>query len=238
MKLKLGKFLSESGVASRRRSKQMVLSGRVKVNGKIAESAGMIVDPEKDIIEVDGRRVELKTQKVYIMLHKPPGYLSTTVSDRGEPTIMDLIPIKHTRLYPVGRLDKDTEGLLIITNDGDLTYKLTHPKHNVDKVYLVWVIGRPSEESLDRLRSGIMLDDGMTAPAKVEVLKTLNGVTCIKMTIHEGRKRQIKRMFSAIGHSVLRLKRIKLGPLEIGDLPSGKFRYLSEQEVTALKEYL
>jgi hypothetical protein len=160
--------LAEAGVASRRHCKDLVLAGKVRVNGQIATSPGAQMDSEKDVIEVDGRRVLLDVEKIYILLNKPAGYLSTTADLRGRKTIMDLLPSTGKRIYPVGRLDKDTEGLLLITNDGDLTYRLTHPKHHVDKVYLAWVTGEPTDESLDKLRRGIMLEDGMTAPAIVK----------------------------------------------------------------------
>ena len=192
------------------------------------------VDPEKDVIEVDGERVVLDVEKVYILLNKPPGYLSTTVDLRGRQTIMDLLPHTGKRVYPVGRLDKDTEGLIIVTNDGDLTYLLTHPKHHVDKVYLAYVAGNPTDESLDKLRRGVMLQDGMTSPAIVE-REDYPGGTCLRITIHEGRKRQVRRMCTAIGHKVKSLKRIQVGPIHLGDLPPGQYRYLSREEVEQLK---
>jgi pseudouridine synthase len=205
----------------------------------VAESSGMQIDTENDVIEVDGKRVfhDPDAEKIYILLNKLPGYLSAAMDSHGDPTIMDLLPHTDERLYPVGRLDKDTEGLLIVTNDGNLTYRLTHPKHHVDKVYLVWVEGMPAEESLDKLRQGIMLDFGMTTPAIVdrEPSKTDFKNTCLKITIHEGKKRQIKRMCLAIGHKVLKLKRIQLGPITLGDLRPGEYRYLTPQEVENLK---
>jgi len=242
--LKLGKFLADAGIASRRRCKDLVLSGSVSINGRIAESSGMLIDPENDVIEVEGKRVSYDpdAKKIYILLNKLPGYLSATADSHGVPTIMDLLPHSDERLFPVGRLDKDTEGLLIVTNDGDLTYHLTHPKHHVDKVYLAYVEGTPTEESLDKLRQGIMLDCGMTAPAVVEREsynrndKTDSKNTCLKITIHEGKKRQIKRMCAAIGHKVLRLKRIQLAQITLGDLRPGEYRYLTQEEVESLKK--
>jgi len=220
------------------------MSGIVTVNGEIPESPGIQINPESDVIKIDGKTVSYKTEdKIYILLNKLPGYLSTSSDPRGEPTIMELLPDTGKRLFPVGRLDKDTEGLIVITNDGDLTYRLTHPKHHVNKIYLVWVNGMPTEESLDKLRNGIMIEDGMTAPALVERgtdpkhyhTQSDKNVTCLKITIHEGRKRQIKRMISAIGHVVLRLKRIQIGPIVLGDLRPGKYRYLTRSEVEQLK---
>ena len=175
--------------------------------------------------------------KVYILLNKKPGYLSTTVDPRGHKTIMDLLPPTDKRIYPVGRLDKDTEGLLLITNDGELTHRLTHPRHHVDKVYLAWVRGNPTDEALDKLRRGIMLDDGVTAPALVERESCPTGA-CLRITIHEGRKRQVKRMCAAIGHKVKRLKRIQIGPLHLGDLRPGDHRHLSQEELRTLKNVI
>lgn len=244
-KLKLGKFLASSGIGSRRRCKELVLLGKVSVNGKIAESPGMQIDPENDSIEVDGVKVTYNpnAKKVYILLNKLPGYLSACTDSRGVPTIMDLLPRTEERLFPVGRLDKDTEGLLIVTNDGELAYKLTHPKHEVDKTYLVWVEGVPSESSLDKIRQGLELEDGtITAPAAVEIVKSNKyqtegniASTCLKIVIHEGKKRQIKRMFYAIGHRVLKLRRIQIGTISLGDLKPGKYRYLTQEEVESLK---
>lgn len=175
--------------------------------------------------------------KVYILLNKKQGYISTTVDPRGHKTIMDLLPPTDKRIYPVGRLDKDTEGLLLITNDGELTHRLTHPRHHVDKVYLAWVRGNPTNEALDKLRQGIMLDDGMTAPALIERESCPTG-TCLRITIHEGRKRQVKRMCAAIGHEVRRLKRIQIGPLRLGDLHPGDHRHLSQEELRTLKNVI
>jgi len=206
----------------------------------------MQIDPKNDIIEVDGVQVSYNpdAKKIYILLNKLPGYLSACVDSRGVPTIMDLLPHTGERLFPVGRLDKDTEGLLIVTNDGDLAYKLTHPKHKIDKTYLAWVEGIPSESSLEKMRQGLELEDGMTAPADVEIVnftdhisrRNTSGIsTCLKIVIHEGKKRQIKRMCYAIGHKVLKLRRIQIGTINLGDLKPGKYRYLTQEEVESLK---
>jgi len=245
--LKLGKFLAEAGVGSRRHCKDLVLSGKVSISGKIAESAGIQIDIENDLIEIDGKPISYSPnpEKIYILLNKLPGYLSACIDSRGVPTIMDLLPHTEERLFPVGRLDKDTEGLLIVTNDGDLVYKLTHPKHHVDKTYIAWVEGIPSEKSLEEIRNGIMIESGMTAPAVVEIVDCPDPksqrtdidktTTCLKIVIHEGKKRQIKRMCLAIGHKVLKLRRIQLGTINLGDLKPGKYRYLTQKEVESLK---
>lgn len=226
--------MADAGISSRRGCKDLVLSGKVKINGEIAVSQGIQIDIEKDIVEFNGKRIMPDNDKIYILLNKPPGYLSTASDERGRKTIINLVPSTSKRLYPVGRLDMDTEGLLIVTNDGELAYLLTHPKHNIDKVYLAWTDKRATDEDINKLRMGIMLDDGITAPANVEHEAHSRG-NCLRITIHEGRKRQIKRMFSAIGYKVLRLKRIKVGTIELGELPTGKFRYLSLDEVESLK---
>ncbi len=193
------------------------------------------IDPESDVIEVGGKRVLLDAEKIYILLNKLPGYLSATSDPHGEQTVLDLLPPMKKRIYPVGRLDKDTEGLLLLTNDGELTYRLTHPKHHVGKVYLAWVTGNPTDESLEKLRRGIMLEDGMTSPALVEREEGADG-SCLRITIYEGRKRQVKRMCAAIGHEVRRLKRIQVGPIHLGDLRPGHYRYLSQEEIETLKQ--
>ncbi len=218
----------------------MVLSGRIKVNGIIPESPGIQVDPNLDVVEVDNKRINFNTneEKVYIILNKLPGYVSAVSDKRGEPTVMELIPDIGKRVYPVGRLDKDTEGLMLFTNDGELAYFLTHPKHHVEKVYSVWVTGKPTDESLNKIRSGVLIDNEITAPAKVERIEYKNGISYLRIAIHEGRKRQIKRMFSAIGHKVVRLKRIQIGPIAIGNLRPGEFRYLTKEEIKKLKELM
>jgi 23S rRNA pseudouridine2605 synthase len=240
-KLKLGKFLAEAGIGSRRYCKDLVLSGKVSVNDEIAESSGIQIDTENDLIEIGGKRIlyNPNPEKIYILLNKLPGYLSACIDSRGVPTIMDLLPQTEERLFPVGRLDKDTEGLLIVTNDGDLVYKLTHPKHHVDKTYLAWVEGIPSEKSLEEMRNGIVIDSGLTAPADVKIVKCPDSENkinaCLRIVIHEGKKRQIKRMCFAIGHNVLKLRRIQLGTITLGDLKPGKYRYLTQKEVESLK---
>lgn len=219
-------------MSSRRGCKELLSRGQIRVNGDKIASLGINIDPENDIIEVDGKRVQPSNKKVYILLNKPSGYVSTTSDERGRKTILDLPPATNERLYPIGRLDMDTEGLLIITNDGELTYLLTHPKHNVDKVYLAWLDGRPTDKDIDKLSKGIMLEDGMTAPALVK-----REGNCLSITIHEGKKRQVRRMCEAIGYKVLRLRRVKIGFLELGKIPVGKFRYLSPEEVESLKKF-
>lgn len=232
--------MAEVGIASRRKIKDMVLAGRIKVNGIIPESPGIKIDLNSDIIEVDNERISFNTneEKVYIILNKLSGYISAVSDKRGEPTIMNLIPDIGKRIYPVGRLDKDTEGLILLTNDGELTYLLTHPKYHIEKVYSVWVTGEPTDESLKRIRKGVLIDNEMTAPAIVEKVEYKNGISHLKVTIYEGRKRQIKKMFAIIGHKVVRLKRIQIGPISIGNLKPGEYRYLTKEEINKLKNLI
>jgi len=232
---RLQKVLAKAGISSRRKCESLIRSGRVKVNGQPVRELGFKVDPARDRIEVDGRPVRIETP-VYIMINKPRGYICTVYDPQGRPKITDLVSSIPQRIYPVGRLDYDTEGLLILTNDGDLAYALTHPKHEITKTYLARVTGRPSNRDLHHLRRGIMLSDGPTAPARVKVLQREANTTLLKVSIHEGRKRQIRRMFAAIGHPVLELKRIAVGPITLGELPPGAFRHLTQEEVEKLKK--
>src|SRR5690554_990840 len=229
---RLQKVMAHAGIASRRKAEQLILEGRVKVNGETVRELGRKVSPE-DFIEVDGKPIR-EEKKVYILLNKPVGYISTVDDPRGRRTVLDLVADVKERVYPVGRLDYDTSGLLILTNDGELTYKLTHPSFEVKKTYLVEVEGKPGKE-LARLEKGVMLSDGMTAPAAVAEVKTDKNSTSFLLTIHEGRNRQVRRMCEAIGYPVKSLKRIKFAFLELADLPEGKYRYLTEKEIKNLQ---
>ncbi|MCL6609900.1 MAG: rRNA pseudouridine synthase [Peptococcaceae bacterium] len=233
---RLHKFMSRHGVASRRDCEEMIAAGRVRVNGKTVTAPGTAIDPSRDRVEVDGRALGRPERPVYIMIYKPRGYLSTVDDPRGRKKVTDLIPEVKERVFPVGRLDYDSEGLLIITNDGDLTYRLTHPSHRITKTYRVRVRGVPGAGDLERLAGGIMLEDGMTAPARIEFIGEREGNALLEVTIHEGRNRQIRRMFEKIGCRVVRLKRIRIGPLSLGDLRPGQYRHLGEGEVRRLKK--
>ena len=232
--MRLNKFIVESGIASRRKADQLINDGRVKVNDQTVTTMGITVNPETDRIMVDGRLITQIDSFEYLILNKPPGFLTTVKDPFGRPTVMNLLPKLKSRVYPVGRLDLDTSGLLLFTNDGDLALALTHPRHLVEKVYQVTVSGIPSNDELSQLTRGILLEDGMTAPAKVEIEHTHNGNAILKITIKEGRKRQVKRMIQAIGHSVLALHRLAMGPLWIGELKLGKTRPPTAQELSAL----
>jgi pseudouridine synthase len=231
---RLNKFLAQAGVASRRQADSLIRTGRVSVNGAVVLEMGVQIDPQNDLVEVDGRKIKQRVKYEYIILHKPPGYLSTVRDPFQRPTVIDLLPKTESRLYPVGRLDLDTSGLLFFTNDGDLALALTHPRHLVEKVYQVKVSGIPTDSELQELSQGILLDDGWTAPAKIAIDRIENGNAIIMVTLREGRKRQVKRMMLAISHPVLSLRRIAMGPLTLGKLKPGEWRRPSESELKQL----
>ena len=234
--MRVNKFLAEAGISSRRQADRLILEGRVMINNQVVTEMGLQIDPDKDQVMVDGRLVDLPSQWDYLVLNKPPGFLTTVSDPFGRPTVMDLLPPGNTRLYPVGRLDLDTSGLLFFTNDGEMALALTHPRHLVEKTYRVKVKGVPGEQKLQNLASGVLLEDGLTAPAKVALDGVESGNAIIKITIREGRKRQIKRMMLHINHPVLSLHRMAVGPLTLGDLKPGEFRCPTEYELAELNK--
>jgi pseudouridine synthase len=232
---RLQKMLARAGVASRRRSEELIAGGRVTVNGEVVTSLGTKVDPARDVVAVDGTRVEPQAVKAYFALNKPRGFVTTMSDPQGRRTIAEFLPDDPPGLFAVGRLDLDTEGLLIVTNDGELADRLMHPRHHVSKTYRVVVAGCPAEAALHKLRDGIVLDDGPTQPAEVRLVAAAGKTAELLMTIHEGRKRQVRRMFGAIRHPVVSLRRIALGPIRLGDQRQGTLRLLTDDEVAALK---
>lgn len=235
---RLQKILAQAGVASRRQSEELIIQGRVEVNGEKVTQLGVKVNPGEDVILVDGKPIGQEEAKVYLMLHKPGGYISSAKDPQGRSTVLDFFPNLPQRIYPVGRLDYDTEGLLLLTNDGELTHALTHPRHQISKVYLARVEGVPNKEALKKFARGIELEDGITAPAKIAIIDISKGKALLEIEIHEGRNRQVRRMCEAIGHPIVYLKRTQVGPLQLGDLPRGEFRNLSNREVRELKKLL
>ena len=234
--VRLQKFLARAGVASRRASEKLIEAGRISVNGQVVTELGTKVDPEADEVRLDGAPVRKAAEAVTLMLNKPAGYLTSMKDPQGRPCVAQLVPLdEFPALYPLGRLDYYTTGLLLFSTDGELGNAVLHPSHHVDKTYRALVKGKPSEAALDRLRSGVVLDDGPTQPAEVRLAGRKGKNAYVEIIIHEGRKRQVKRMCEAIGHPVLQLHRASFGPLELGDLPEGKYRVLSEQEVAALE---
>lgn len=236
--VRLQKILAQAGIASRREAEKIILSGRVKVNGKTVTELGIKADPEKDRIQVDGNQLSLSEKKVYYLLNKPTGYVTTMKDPQGRSTVADLVASIEERVYPVGRLDYDTSGLLFITNDGELANALAHPKKEVDKCYEARVMGIPSLETLSRLEKGVMLDDGMTAPAKARLIKKEGAKAWIEIIIHEGRNRQVRRMLEAMGHKVIKLRRVSIGPVKLGSLAVGRLRPLTPKEVESLKKLI
>lgn len=229
---RLNKYLADCGVGSRRECDKLIADGCVKINGKIA-SLGANVE-ENDSVSVNGRRVTPKTKNYYIMLHKPKGCITTVKDDLGRKTVMDFVDIK-ARLFPVGRLDYDTEGLLILTNDGDVANKLTHPKNNVEKVYVARLSGSLTEAERQTLERGVEIDGRKTMPAKVKILAKDEHHTRVEVTITEGRNRQVKKMFESVGKEVEFLKRVAEGELRLGGLQRGKYRFLNDREIEYLK---
>jgi len=230
--MRLAKFLAHAGVASRRAAEQLVFAGRVTVGGEFVRDPARDVS-EADHIEVDGQRVALERRHVMLALNKPAGYVSTASDPQGRPTVLSLVGHSRERLYPVGRLDAETTGLILLTNDGDLAYRLTHPSFEVARVYRAHVRRPPVREpELRRLREGVLLEDGMTAPAGARRLAPDR----VELTLHEGRKRQVRRMLDAVGHPVVSLERVAFGPLRLGDLPPGRHRQLRPAEVEALRK--
>ncbi|MDO8963696.1 MAG: pseudouridine synthase [Coriobacteriia bacterium] len=229
------KLLAAAGVASRRASEEIILEGRVTLNGVVVESLATKADPAVDVIEVNGKRIELLTPRRWFALHKPAGYVTTMDDPQGRETVVRFFPKGVAGLYPVGRLDRDTEGLLLLTNDGALAARLLHPRHHVTKTYRVWVDGVPDEADLRRLREGVSLDDGMTSPAEARVVARERGGAIVELAIREGRKRQVRRMCSAVGHPVTRLVRVSFGPLDLAGMAPGEIRELTAGEVEALR---
>ena len=233
---RLQKVMAANGVASRRECEKIILAGRVRVDGRIVTELGTRVGPGVSIT-IDGRRLR-PSHKRSLMLFKPCGVVTTMKDPRGRRTVADLTADLPERVYPVGRLDFMTEGLLLMTNDGALAQRLTHPSYHVDKTYEVTVRGRVPEEKLDILRLGVPLEDGLTAPAAVEVRRydEERGLTVFHMTIHEGRNRQVRRMIAAVGHQVVLLRRVRFGPVDLGSLQRGEWRYLTEEETEKLRQ--
>jgi pseudouridine synthase len=242
---RLSKLIAAAGLASRRKCEDLIRAGRVRLDGEVVTNLGTKADPKRARIEVDGKPIALEPL-VYVLLNKPRGPLSAVSDHRGRQTVVGLVKGVSARLYPAGRLDADTEGLLLLTNDGELTYRLTHPRYGVEKVYEAEVEGRPTAETLRRLARGVMLEDGWSGPARVRLLgrssspapRDRKPTTWLELTIHSGRKRQVRRMLKAVGHPVVSLRRTRMGTLRLGDLPAGGWRKLSRKEIADLWDYI
>ena len=235
MEERLQKYLAECGVASRRKCEEYILQGKVKVNNKIITELGTKINPEKDKVTFEGKKVKKVNQKVYILLNKPIGYVTTAEEQFGRDKVLDLVKVKE-RIVPVGRLDMYTSGALILTNDGEFVYKVTHPKHEITKTYTVTIHGIITKQEVEQLSNGVKIDDYITKPAKVKILKTdeEKNISRIEITIHEGKNRQVRKMCEAIGKKVIALHRSKIGNIGVKDLKLGQWRYLKENEVKQL----
>lgn len=234
MEQRLQKILAEMGIASRRKAEELIIEGRVTVNGQIA-SIGMKADPNRDHIKLDRKLLTKPEKKVYLVFNKPRGVVTSLYDPEGRPTIKDFLKEIKSRVFPVGRLDYNSEGMLLITNDGDFAHAVLHPSKKILKTYLVKVKGILREEEIEKLRTGVKLGYGMTAPAKVRRIRKGDVNSWLEMTIYEGKKRQIRRILENVGHPVLKLKRIRIDGLEIGELEPGTYRYLSAEEISKIK---
>ena len=234
--MRLEKYLAKSGVASRRTAQNQIMLGRVTVNDERVLVPGTHIEPDRDFVKVDGQRVEGTPEHIYLMLNKPPGYVTTVRDERNRPTVMEFVKDIPERIYPVGRLDLDTEGLLLMTNDGEFANRLTHPRHEVKKTYIAWVRGRPSKKAIHQLSKGVRIEGGFTSQAEIAPVSHRKDRTQFRITIHEGKKRQVRRMFQAVEHEVTFLKRIAIGALVLGDLPVGQYRMLSAIEIDSLRK--
>ncbi|MCT4594697.1 MAG: rRNA pseudouridine synthase [Anaeromicrobium sp.] len=234
--MKLQKYMAHCGVASRRKSEEMIKEGKVVVNGEVIDFMGKVIDPDRDVVKVNGRRIKPESIKKYILLYKPEGYVCTLSDEKDRKTVIDLVKDVKERVYPVGRLDYNTSGLLIMTNDGDLAYKLTHPKHEIKKTYMAKVRGHVGEDKLEKLRNGVQIEGYKTSPAIVRRVKENQGTSVIEISIHEGKNRQVRKMFDNIGHSVVKLQRVSIGRINLENLEKGKWRLLTNKEVNYLRE--
>lgn len=236
MEIRLQKLIASTGLSSRRKAETLIAAGRVTVNGKVVTELGTKVDPERDHVKVDGKHLTAAQPFVYLMLNKPKNVMSTLDDPGGRTTVKDFLRGVSVRVFPVGRLDFDSEGLMLLTNHGDLAQALLHPRYHVPKTYLIKVKGILTDEEIARLERGVRLEDGMTGPAFVKKVKKAEQNSWLELTIREGRKHQVKRMLEAIGHLVIKLVRVRMGPLALGNLAPGEFRFLTDREANALRE--
>ncbi len=234
--IRLQKYLAQCGVASRRAAEKMIAEGQISVNGVTVTEMGVQVDENADEVRVNGQPVRMETTRCYLAYNKPIGEVTTVSDPEGRATVMDKFRDYPVRLFPVGRLDYDSEGLLLLTNDGEMMNRLLHPSREIQKVYLTKVSNTVTEEELRQLRRGVMIDGRLTSPAQVRFIRQETFASVLLIAIHEGRNRQVRKMIQAIGHQVVHLKRVEFGPIALGDLPSGRWRALTEAEIRKLKE--
>lgn len=232
--MRLNKYIAQAGIASRRKADELIVNGNVKINGISVRELGTDVK-EGDVVEVNGRRIEAEERKVYVLLNKPIGYVTTSADDKNRATVLDLVADIPERLFPVGRLDYNTSGLLILTNDGDFAYRLTHPKHHIYKTYRAVVQGQLSNERVTRLRNGVDIGGFVTSPAIVNVIKQQERKAIVEISIYEGKNRQVRKMFNAVGNKVIELERIAIGEIRLGRTKEGHYRKLTHEEIEYLK---
>ncbi|MDP4143987.1 MAG: pseudouridine synthase [Bacillota bacterium] len=235
MNERLQKYMARCGVASRRKCEELISSGAVAINNIIVKELGTKIDSDADVVTVSGKKIEPEKEKVYIALNKPEGYVSTVKDEKNRPTIIDIIKVKE-RVYPIGRLDYDTSGLILLTNDGNIYNRIIHPRNNIDKAYIAIIEGYPSPEEIEHFQNGVNLDGYITAPSKFKIIAQGSKKTRVEITIHEGKNRQVRRMCSAINHEVINLQRIRIGKIKLENLPKGKWRFLTEEEINYLKK--
>ena len=239
--IRLQKFMADCGVASRRKCEEYILKGLVRVNGEIVNKLGIKVAPDKDIVEYNGKKIQnVNNKKVYILLNKPIGYVTTVKEQFGRPTVVELVKNVKERVVPVGRLDMYTSGAIILTNDGDFVYKVTHPKYEIEKTYIVTLRGKVLPEEIEKLKNGVKIDDYVSGKAKVKVIKydVDKNESRLEIIIHEGKNREVRKMCEAIGKKVLALHRTKIGNIEVKPLELGKYRFLTAKEVESLIKYV
>ncbi|MDF2883678.1 MAG: pseudouridine synthase [Clostridiaceae bacterium] len=236
MNERLQKYLARCGIASRRKCEEYILSGKVKVNGTVVTELGVKVDGLNDIVQFNNKAVKPEEKKIYIALNKPTGYVSTVKDEKNRKTILDLVKVEE-RIYPIGRLDYDTSGLILLTNDGELYNKIIHPREEKNKVYIAEIVGIPTVEELIKFRSGIIIDNYKTAPSKINIFKIGKGTCTVEIVIHEGKNRQIRKMCDSIKHPVISLRRLEVAGIKLGNLQEGKWRYLTVDEIIHLKSY-
>ncbi len=233
--MRLQKYIAHCGVTSRRKAEELIKQGRVLVNNEVRTDMGININPDRDKVYVDNKLISVEKNLVYIILNKPEGYITTLSDEFNRPTVIDLVCDITERIYPVGRLDYDTSGLILLTNDGELTYKLTHPKHEFIKTYIANIEGIPNEKTIHKLETGIQIEEYITAPAKFKIIKLEKPNCYIEVKIHEGKNRQIRKMLDAVGHPVKSLKRVAMGSIKLDTLPLGKWRALTKSEISYLK---
>ncbi len=231
---RLQKYIARCGITSRRKAEELIVNGKVKVNGIVVSELGTKIDADIDSVTVDNNKISESNQLIYIKLYKPEGYVTTVKDQFGRKTVLDLIEIKE-RIYPIGRLDYNTSGLLLLTNDGDLANKLMHPKYHIYKTYVAEVDGRINDEEINKLKTGVIIEDYKTAPARVRLLNSSKNTSTVEISIYEGKNRQVRKMLDAVGHKVLTLKRVSMGQITLDNLKPGSWTYLNEDEIKFLR---